>query len=71
MCYKDQTSTDDICFRKKRVEGVDNRTTVLNNLKEFTTYIVAIKAATSEGDGPPGVNKSVKTFEARKYLKRV
>ena len=67
VCYKVQKSTVDICSDQKRVDGVNNRTTVLSNLNEFTTYDVAIKAATAHGEGPPGEKKSETTLEDGKY----
>lgn len=67
MCYKVQTSTDDICSDSKRVDGVNNRNTVLNNLNEFTIYDIAMKAATSMGKGPLGEEKSGRTLEDGKH----
>ncbi|CAB4004398.1 sidekick-1-like isoform X1 [Paramuricea clavata] len=67
VCYKVPTSSNNNCSNIKRVDGVNNRSTVLNNLNEFTTYVVAIKAATSKGAGPPGLTKSARTSEDGKY----
>ena len=47
VCYKVQTSADKICVKTQRVNGGDNRNTVLNDFNEFTNYSVAIQAATS------------------------
>ena len=66
VCYKVQTSTDKICDKTRRVNGGDNRNTVLNDLNEFTNYSVAIQAATSVGPGPPGVRRNVRTFQDSK-----
>ena len=63
VCYKVQTSPNDICAKRQRVDGSDNRNTVLNDLNEFTNYSVAIQAATSVGPGPPGGRRNVKTFQ--------
>ena len=63
VCYKVQTSADAICAKTRRVNGDDNRNTVLDDLNEFTNYSVAIQAATSVGPGPPGVRRNVKTFQ--------
>ena len=67
VCYKVETSSDDICSKTKNVTGVNNRSTELNNLKRFTTYAVAVKAGTSIGSGPNGDIKTVKTLEADKF----
>ena len=62
VCYK-VTSAKDICSKTKTVEDVVNRNTTLNNLNEFTTYDVAIKAGTSVGAGPEGGIKSETTLQ--------
>jgi hypothetical protein len=49
------------------IVGVNNRNAVLDGLKKFTDYDVAIQAATSKGAGPPGLTKSARTFEDSKY----
>ena len=67
MCYKVQTSQPDICSVRKRVNGGNNRNTVLNNLNEFTTYDVAIQAATSKGAGLPGEIRNATTLQDSKY----
>jgi hypothetical protein len=67
VCYKPQTSSNDICSVTKRLNGVNNRSTVLNGLNEFTAYSVAIQAATSKGNGTHGEIKNVMTFEDGKY----
>ena len=67
VCYKVQTSTDDICFKTKKVNGDNERNTILTDLNEFTNYDVAIKAATSVGVGPHGGIKNETTFEDGKY----
>ena len=67
VCYKVQTSKDDICFKTKRVNGGNERNTILTHLNEFTNYDVAIKAATLVGAGPHGAIKSETTFEDSKY----
>ena len=66
VCYKVQTSADAICAEKRRVNGSDNRITVLDDLNEFTNYSVAIRAATSVGPGPRGGQKNEKTFQDSK-----
>ena len=53
------------------IVGVNNRNAVLDSLNTFTTYDVAIQAATSKGAGPPGVIKTAQTLEDSKYLQRV
>ena len=63
VCYKVQTSANDICAKKQRVNGSYNNNTVLNDLNEFTTYSVAIRAATSVGPGPLGGRENVTTFQ--------
>ena len=68
VCYKDQTSQDHICSVNKTVNGVNNRNTVLYNLNKFTTYYVAIQAATSKGVGPHGGIKNATTLQDSKYL---
>ena len=70
VCHKPQTSSNDICYVTRRVDGVDNRSTVLNGLNEFTTYSVAIQAATSDGNGTHGAIENVMTLEDSKYCQR-
>ena len=67
VCNKPQTSSNDICSVRKKVDGVNNTRTVLNDLNEFTTYSVAIQAATSERNGTHGAIKNVMTLEDSKY----
>ena len=67
VCYKVQASADDICSKMTKVDDVVNRKAVLTELNEFTTYDVAIKAATSKGAGPPGGSKNVTSFQDSKY----
>ena len=52
---------------RNRVDDVNIRSTVLDNLNEYTTYDVAIQAANSINSGPPGAVKSVTTFQDSKY----
>ena len=66
VCYKVQTSANTICAETRRVNGSDNRNTVLNDLNEFTNYSVAIRAATSVGPGPHGGRENVRTFRDSK-----
>ena len=66
VCYKVQTSADAICAKTRRINGSDNRNTVLDDLNEFTNYSVAIRAATSVGPGPPGGRKNETTFQDSK-----
>ncbi|CAB4045710.1 phosphatidylinositol phosphatase PTPRQ-like isoform X17, partial [Paramuricea clavata] len=63
VCYKPQTSSNDICSVTKRLNDVNNRSTVLNGLNEFTTYSVAIQAATSKGNGTHGAITNVITLQ--------
>ena len=67
VCYKVQASTDDICFKTKRVNGDSERNTILTDLNVYTTYNIAIKAATSVGAGPHGGIMSETTCEDGKY----
>ena len=46
---------------------VNDRKTVLKNLNEFTTYQVAVKAATLKGAGPIGGIKNATTLQDSKY----
>ena len=66
VCYS--ASLSDICSAssKKVVEAYNNETT-LKNLNEFTTYFVAVKAATSAGPGEIGGIKSETTLPDSKY----
>ena len=63
MCYKVETSGDEICSKTKNVTGVESRSAELNDLNEFTTYAVAVKAGTSKGAGEHGTTRTVKTLE--------
>ena len=64
VCYKPRTSSlNYICSVTKRVNGTNNRNTVLNDLNEFTNYDVAIQAATSKGNGTHGAIKNVTTLQ--------
>ncbi|CAB4027934.1 phosphatidylinositol phosphatase PTPRQ-like, partial [Paramuricea clavata] len=63
VCYKPQTSSNYICSVTKRLNGVNNRSTVLNGLNKFTNYEVAIQAATSKGNGTHGAIKNVTTLQ--------
>ena len=67
VCYQVESSQDDICSVKQRVDGVNYRSTVLSNLKPFTTYAVAVQAATSKGAGTPGKKASERTLEDSTY----
>ena len=69
VCYEVESpsSKSDICPVKERVDGVNNRSTVLNYLKPFTTYAVAVQAATSKGAGEPGKIASERTLEDSTY----
>jgi hypothetical protein len=62
VCYKVQSSEVDICSVNKTVDDVHTRETVLDNLNEFTTYAVAIRAATSKGPGRIGETEYNTTF---------
>jgi hypothetical protein len=66
VCYKNQTSQD-ICSFMETVGMVNDRKTVLKNLNEFTTYQVAVKAATANGTGPNGGIKHATTLQDSKY----
>ena len=63
VCYKVETSGDEICSKTKNVTGVDNTSTELNNLNKFTSYEVAVQAGTSKGAGEHGTTRTVKTLE--------
>ena len=65
VCYKVLKAHRNNC--SIRVDGVNKRRTILNNLNAFTTYVVTIKAATSNGAGPPGLPKRARTLEDSKY----
>ena len=66
VCYKNQISQD-ICSFMEKVDMVNDRKTVLKNLNEFTTYQVAVKAATLKGSGPTGGIKNATTLQDSKY----
>ncbi len=55
----------------KRVDGVNNKNTVINNLDKFTAYDVAIQAATSKGAGSHGRIENATTLEDGRYCQCV
>ena len=50
------------------MNGTNNKSTVLNKLNEFTTYEVAIQAATSKGAGKHGEIKTNTTLQDGKCM---
>ena len=66
VCYS--TSSSDICSASaKKVVKANNSTTTLDDLNEFTTYFVGVKAATSAGPGEIGEIKNETTLPDSKY----
>ena len=66
VCYS--TSSSDVCSASsKKFVKANNSATTLNDLNEFTTYFVAVKAVTSAGPGEIGGIKSETTLPDSKY----
>ena len=70
VCYKASDKLSNItlsdCIFNQDVFGADNTTTVLSNLNEATTYIIAVKARTKAGFGSLGPAISNTTLEDSK-----
>jgi hypothetical protein len=62
VCYRTVGSSADVC---KPVGNVLRIT--LSKLEKYTSYVVAVQAATKIGFGPLGANRTERTNEDSKY----
>ena len=65
ICYKPTDSSRGLCEFNKTVGNV--RGTTLPDLRKATSYVVAVKAATMIGFGPPGASMTRQTNEDSEY----
>ena len=67
VCYQLQNGGNNINCSTNVTVGENASSVILTGLNEFTTYVVAVRVSTTDGDGLPGESASETTDQFSKY----